>query len=59
MDLKLSAKEFATMVSKAGYVSEGKNVLAFLNGIGEYDQTTKQYYFTLKDLYRYRQMMIE
>tara|TARA_B110001450_G_C17341488_1_gene367706 strand:- start:225 stop:476 length:252 start_codon:yes stop_codon:yes gene_type:complete len=41
IDLKLSAREFAAMISKAGYVSEGKNVLAFLNGIGTFDKTTK------------------
>ena len=59
IDIKLSAREFATMVTNSGYKAEGQVVLAFLNGVGEYDQQTKQYYFTLKDLYKYRQMMIE
>jgi hypothetical protein len=29
------------MISNAGYNVEGKNVKAFLNGIGQYDAATK------------------
>ena len=46
------------MIKNTGYKREAESVNAFLKGIGQYDQATKQYYFTIKDLYKYREMML-
>ena len=57
--MKLSANQFAQMIKGFGYPVEASKVQTFLKGIGEYDFGTKQYYFTMRSLHKYREMMIE
>ena len=59
VDMKLSANQFSQMISSFGYPVESQKVLTFLKGVGEYDFGTKQYYFTIRSLHKYREMMIQ
>ena len=59
VDMKLSVNKFAEMIRNFGYPQEAEKVRVFLKGIGEYDLVDKQHYFKLRDIYKYRQMMID
>ena len=45
------------MISSFGYPAEAGQVLTYLKGIGEYDFKTQQYYFSIRNIYNYRNML--
>ena len=47
------------MIRQFGYPEESQKVYAFLKGIGEFDNQSRQTYFTIRDVYKYRQMMMD
>ena len=58
-DTKMSAEMFSHFVHQLGFPQEAASVLTFLKGIGQYQFQEKQHYFTIRDVYKYRQMMVE
>lgn len=46
------------MLEAFGYSDESWQCLSFLKGVGEYDSSTKQNYFTLRDIGKFHTVMV-
>jgi len=57
--MNLSAEKFKEMIKSFGYVEESDIVYDFLKGNSEFDFQKKEHFFTLRNIYQYRQMMQE